>query len=163
MKTVRSVVMVLVCLISYQPNAQEAINEDMVIVALRGFFTALSVENYPDPKMKDRITDDFLIFEMGKAFSWERFQYFLNDAGYSAWTSTRWQFSEARVSLSGSSAHVSYVNTGEFVYPDPDNPGQALRERNVWLESAYLVREEGRLRLKFLQSDNVSREIEALP
>ena len=67
------------------------------------------------------------------------------------------------MSLSGSSAHVSYVNTGEFVYPDPDNPGQALRERNVWLESAYLVLEEGRLKLKFLQSDNVSREIEALP
>lgn len=163
MKTVRSIVIVLLCLISYQPNAQETINEDRVMASLRGFFTALSVENYPDPKMKDRITDDFLIFEMGKAFSWERFQYFLNDAGYSAWTSTRWQFSEARVSLSGSSAHVSYVNTGEFVYPDPDNPGQALRERNVWLESAYLVREEGRLKLKFLQSDNVSREIDALP
>jgi hypothetical protein len=163
MKTVRSIAIVLLCLISYQPNAQETINEDRVMASLRGFFTALSVENYPDPKMKDRITDDFLIFEMGKAFSWERFQYFLNDAGYSAWTSTRWQFSEARVSLSGGSAHVSYVNTGEFVYPDPDNPGQALRERNVWLESAYLVREEGRLKLKFLQSDNVSREIEALP
>jgi hypothetical protein len=67
------------------------------------------------------------------------------------------------VSLSGSSAHVSYVNTGEFVYPDPDSPGQALLEHNVWLESAYLVLEEGRLKLKFLQSDNVSREIEAIP
>ena len=163
MTTVRSMIILLVCLTGYQLKAQEAITEDGAIVALRGFFTALSVENYPDPKMKDRITDDFLIFEMGKAFNWERFQYFLNDAGYSAWTSTRWQFSEARVSLSGSSAHVSYVNTGEFVYPDPDNPGQALRERNVWLESAYLVREEGGLKLKFLQSDNVSREIEALP
>jgi hypothetical protein len=163
MTTVRSMIILLVCLTGYQPKAQQAITEDGAIAALRGFFTAFSVENYPDPQMKDWITDDFLIFEMGKAFSWERFQYFLNDAGYSAWTSTRWQFSEARVSLSGGSAHVSYVNTGEFVYPDPDNPGQALRERNVWLESAYLVREEGRLKLKFLQSDNVSREIEALP
>jgi hypothetical protein len=151
---------VLLCLLVYQPKAQEALSEDAAMAALEGFFNALSVENYPNPGIKNWITEDFLIFEMGKSFSWERFQAFLDEAGYSAWTSTRWEFSEARVSLSGNSAHISYVNTGKFVYPDPANSGRALLERNVWLESAYLVTDEGGLKLKFLQSENISRTVE---
>ncbi len=33
----------------------------------------------------------------------------------------------------------------------------------MWLESVYLINEEGQFRIKFLQSDNVSRVVESLP
>ena len=67
------------------------------------------------------------------------------------------------MSLTEGAAHISYVNRGEFVYPDTDNPGQQLKESNMWLESVYLINEEGQFRIKFLQSDNVSRVVESLP
>ena len=162
MKMVRSI-MLLFFLMACQAQAQEALTEEDALATLNGFFRALSVENYPTPQISDWITDDFLIFEMGQAFGWADFQAFLADAGYGTWISTKWQFSNVRVSVSGSAAHISYVNTGEFVYPDPDAPEQTLTERNVWLESAYMVTDEGGFRLKFLQSDNISREVEAAP
>ena len=163
MGIVRAAIFLLMCLVVYQPRAQDAVNEEAAVAALRGFFDALSVENYPNPRMNQFITHDFLIFEMGAAFDWSRFEAFLDDAGYENWISTEWRFSEMRVSLGDDSAHISYKNTGEFVYPHPDEPGQALIERNVWLESAYLVTEAGALKLKFLQSDNISREVASLP
>ena len=113
--------------------------------------------------MEDWITDDFLIFEMGEVFTWPSFQAFLAGAGYADWISTDWQFSELRVSVSGQAAHISYVNEGEFIYPDPANPEGRLRERNRWLESVYLVKQDGRFKIKFLQSDNVTREVAAYP
>ena len=152
--------LLLLALGAGQAQAQESLKEDAVLAALSGFFEALSVENYPNPEISTWISDDFLIFEMGQAFSWADFQAFLADAGYDAWTSTKWTFSEARVSVSGDAAHISYTNTGEFIYTDPSAPERVLIERNIWLESAYLVSDGGRLKLKFLQSDNISRAVE---
>ena len=81
----------------------------------------------------------------------------LDAAGYADWLSTEWRFSDIRVSLSEGAAHISYVNEGEFVYPDPEDRNQLLRESNRWLESVYLVRAGERFKIKFLQSDNVTR------
>ena len=144
-------------------QADHASEEAAAVATLEGFFAAFSVEHYPNPAMDDWITDDFLIFEMGEVFSWASFQDFLAGAGYAQWTSTDWQFSELRVSLSGQAAHISYVNEGEFIYPDPANPEGRLRERNRWLESVYLVKQDERFKIKFLQSDNVAREVAAYP
>lgn len=163
MKTFRSIILLLLCLMVCQPKAQEVVTDAAAMVTLQGFFDALSVEHHPNPRMSDWITHDFLIFEMGTSFNWAHFQDFLDEAGYATWISTKWSFSEVRVSPGERSAHISYVNTGEFVYPDPEDPGQSLIERNVWLESAYLVLDGGRLKLKFLQSDNIRREVEVLP
>ena len=144
-------------------RAEQMTAGDAPMATLLGFFDALSVENYPHSNMQDWVTDDFLIFEMGQAFSWDDFAAFLAEASYDTWVSTEWRLSEARVSLTEGAARISYVNRGEFVYPDPDNPGQQLKESNMWLESVYLINEEGQFRIKFLQSDNVSRVVESLP
>ena len=162
MKMVRSM-MLLLFLMACQAQAQEALTEEDALATLNGFFRALSVENYPNPAISDWITDDFLIFEMGEAFTWTRFQSFLEGAGYGGWISTDWQFSDLRVSLAGQAAHISYVNEGNFIYPDADNPGKRLQERNRWLESVYLVEHDGRFKIKFLQSDNVTREVSSYP
>ena len=98
-----------------------------------------------------------------RSFTWASFQSFLESAGYADWISTDWQFSDLRVSLAGQAAHISYVNEGNFIYPDADNPGKRLQERNRWLESVYLVEHDGRFKIKFLQSDNVTREVSSYP
>jgi hypothetical protein len=51
------------------------------------------------------------------------------------------------------------LNTGIFVYPDPKDKKQLLREDVKWLESVYLVKENKKLKLKFLQSDDIQRTV----
>lgn len=159
----RAVAVCALCGIVTWSWAQSEADETAAVATLEGFFQAFSVEHYPNPKIHDWITEDFLIFEMGEAFDWPRFQAFLDSAGYANWVSTDWRFSDLRVSVSPGSAHISYVNEGEFIYPDPADATQMLREQNVWLESVYLVKEGARYKIKFLQSDNVTRTVEPLP
>ena len=77
-------------------RAEQMSAEDGPMSTLLGFFDALSVENYPHSNMQDWVTDDFLIFEMGQAFSWDDFSAFLAEASYDTWVSTEWRLSEAR-------------------------------------------------------------------
>ena len=142
--------------------AENQDDETAAVATLKGFFAAFSVENYPNPEIHEWITEDFLIFEMGEAFDWPRFEGFLDSAGYANWLSTDWQFSDIRVSVSSDAAHISYVNEGVFVYPDPDNTEQLLRESNRWLESVYLIHDGDRFRIQFLQSDNVTKQVRVI-
>ena len=164
MKSVLQIMGALV--ISFAATASTAETRPDAVAAvetLEGFFAAFSVEHYPNPEINKWITDDFLIFEMGEAFDWASFSAFLDAAGYAGWLSTEWRFSDIRVSLSEGAAHISYVNEGEFVYPDPEDRNQLLRESNRWLESVYLVKTGESYKIKFLQSDDVTRKVVAIP
>ena len=159
----RSLVVMVVCCAAAVAVAGSRSDEKAAVATLEGFFAAFSVEHYPNPDIHQWITEDFLIFEMGEAFDWPRFEAFLENAGYADWISTDWQFSDIRVNVTSDAAHISYVNEGVFVYPDPENTEQRLRESNRWLESVYLIRDGDRFRIQFLQSDNVTREVTVLP
>jgi hypothetical protein len=99
-----------------------------------------------------------VIFEMGQEFTLDEFKRFLESANYSDWVSTQWQLSNHSVWADENAAHIHYHNTGVFVYPDSNQSAQLTQQDNFWLESAFFVREEGQLRLKFLQSENVYRK-----
>ena len=101
------------------------------MASLEGFFKALFIENYAQVGIDKWVTNEFLIFEMGQAFTWVEFKAFLKDIFYGIWISTDWQLSVERVSLTNDSADISYQNEGDFIYPDPDNPGQRIKERHV--------------------------------
>ena len=61
--------------------------------------------------------------------------------------------SKYTVSIDNSSAHISYVHNVTF---------QTTNNETIysqWLESTYMVLDDGELKLKFLQSDLVEREI----
>ena len=129
----------------------ESLSEDEVISKLNQFFELLDLEVYEKEKVSTILTDDFLIFEMGKAWNMDEFDEFIKEASKTT-ISTNWALSNYVVSIDDNSAHISYVNDGVFETTDNE-----LVISN-WLESVYLVREEGELKLKFLQSDLVSRE-----
>ncbi|MFL2701937.1 MAG: hypothetical protein EVA52_00680 [Gammaproteobacteria bacterium] len=129
----------------------DSFSEDEVISKLNQFFELLNLEVYEKEKVSTILTDDFLIFEMGKAWNMDEFDEFIKEASKTT-TSTNWALSNYVVSIDDNSAHISYVNDGVFETTDNE-----LVISN-WLESVYLVREEGELKLKFLQSDLVSRE-----
>ena len=129
----------------------EKINEQEVIAKVKQFFELLDIEVYQKEKVLNILTDDFQIFEMGKAWDMNEFDEFLQEASKTTLT-TDWVLTNFVVSIDENSAHVSYVNDGLFKTIDNESV------ISNWLESVYLVKEKEELKLKFLQSDLVSRE-----
>ena len=129
----------------------DSITEKEAISKLNQFFNLLDIEIYQKEKILTILTDDFQIFEMGKAWDMNEFDEFLQEASKTT-VSTDWVLSNYVVSIDDSSAHISYVNDGVFKTTDDESV------ISNWLESVYLVKEGGELKLKFLQSDLVNRE-----
>ena len=129
----------------------DSIAEKEAIFKLNQFFKLLDIEIYQKEKILTILTDDFQIFEMGKAWDMNEFDEFLQEASKTT-VSTDWVLSNYVVSIDDNSAHISYVNDGVFKTNDNESV------ISNWLESVYLVKEGGDLKLKFLQSDLVTRE-----
>jgi hypothetical protein len=128
------------------------ITEERAISKLNQFFELLDVEVYKQEDISKILSKDFQIFEMGKPWSMEEFDIFLQEAAKTT-VSTDWVLSEYEVSIDNSSVHISYVNNGIF---------KTINNETIyshWLESIYMVLDNGELKLKFLQSDLVDREI----
>ena len=128
------------------------ITEERAISKLNQFFELLDVEVYKQEDISKILSKDFQIFEMGKPWSMEEFDIFLQEAAKTT-VSTDWVLSEYEVSIDNSTVHISYVNNGIF---------KTINNETIyshWLESIYMVLDNGELKLKFLQSDLVDREI----
>ena len=128
-----------------------SLTEEKAISKLNQFFELLDLEVYEKENISKILTNDFQIFEMGKAWNMNEFDEFIQEASKTT-ISTDWVLSNYVVSLDENSAHISYVNDGVFKTTDNE-----LVISN-WLESVYLIKEDGELKLKFLQSDLVKRE-----
>ena len=129
----------------------DSITEKQAISKLNQFFNLLDIEIYQKEEILTILTDDFQIFEMGKAWDMDEFDEFLQEASKIT-VSTDWVLSNYVVSIDDNSAHISYVNDGVFKTTDNESV------ISNWLESVYLVKEGEELKLKFLQSDLVTRE-----
>lgn len=157
---------VIVILASLTSSLSLVANADVsgmsALDALNKFFDALSVDNYESGSLENQVTDDFIIFEMGQRFTLAQFKTFLASANYKNWKSTQWTISDATVTSVNGMTHISYKNTGVFVFPSQDLPTRLTKQRNIWLESALLVVDGEQLKLKFLQSENIFREEKVL-
>ena len=67
---------------------------------------------------------------------------------------TKWELSNFDVSLDNKSAHISYFNKGLIT----TTQNESIHMN--WMESVYMVVDDGELKLKFLQSDVVNQEVE---
>ena len=139
--------------------SQERLAEEMIIDHINEFFNALNIKNYNKDLLSQKVTSDFIIYEMGDKFTLNEFTDFIESAGYLGWESTEWFLSDFTVSIDSNSAHASYLNTGVFIYPNSYAPDILLKENKQWLESIYVVREGEDLKIKFLQSDEIYSKI----
>ena len=134
-------------------SSSASITEQAAIDKLNQFFELLDFKVYKKENISQIITDDFQIFEMGKPWDMDEFDVFINDASKTT-ISTDWTLSDYKVSIDDNSAHISYVNNGVF---------STINNETIysyWLESVYMIVENDQLKLKFLQSDLINREIE---
>ena len=139
--------------------SQEWLTEEMITEHINGFFNILNIKNYNKDLLSQKVTSDFIIYEMGDKFTLNEFTDFIESAGYLGWESTEWFLSDFTISIDSNSAHASYLNTGVFIYPNPYAADILLKENKQWLESIFIVREGEDIKIKFLQSDEIYSKI----
>lgn len=133
----------------FAKNENQMVTEEEVMKVFNDMFYALDndLESYAN-----YVTDDFLIYEIGRTFDLEEFLEFVR--GFGEFESNR-TFKNLRIDLDKNSAHVSLEHTGEFTLESPTPEGDTYLYYE-WLESAYLVKENGTLKFKFYFSQQVN-------
>ena len=152
----RFLIFLLIPLFSF---SQEQLTEELIIEHINEFFNALNIKNYNKNLLSEKVTSDFIIYEMGDKFTLSEFRDLIESAGYLGWESTDWFLSDFTISIDNNSAHASYLNTGVFIYPNPYALDVLLKENKQWLESVLIVLEGDDLKIKFLQSDETYSKI----
>jgi hypothetical protein len=130
----------------------EKISDAEVIKIVEGFFDALDVENTDPDLIDDYVTEDFLIYEAGMKMNKDEFIKLIS--GFPV-AESDWELSDFRVSVDDNSAHASFYNKGRFVVKT-DTSEVVLKPE--WLESAYLIKDEGKLKIKFYFSSGIKTE-----
>ena len=149
----RNLCLLALLLVTVGCNQSVQMTEEAAIEKLHEFFELLDIEQYDKNALSEIVTDDFHIFEMGQDFTLDSFDAFIQEAQKTT-VSTSWTLSDFVVSIEKQSAHVAYLNKGLFVTTE-----QTLIHSH-WMESAYMVVQDDVIKLKFLQSDLVNREVE---
>jgi hypothetical protein len=136
---------------------QEPIPEAEVIRTIEGMFEALDAENDNPDLLDAYTTPDFIIYEAGQKMDREQFKAF---AGGTTALETDWELSDFRISTGENSAHASFFNRGNFLV---QADSVRVRLQIQWLESAYLVKKNDSLKIKFYFSDNIGVETDTIP
>lgn len=137
-------------------KSEKIISKDDAISTLRSFFDSMDIDNLGNKKVYDYTTKDFVIFEMGDKYDLETFLEIVKTHFKKGYISTEWKLFDHKVTIDDNSAHISYFNKGKFVFVEN---GITKEENTLWMESVYLIYEDDKLKLSFLQSDDITKEI----
>lgn len=147
----KKLLLISALLLSFNSYSNE-LTEEVAIAKLHEFFFLLDIDNYEKENFSKIVAKDFQIFEVGNDFDLDSFDQFINDATGDI-VETDWTLSDFEVILDDHSAHISYYNKGIFKTKDNESI------YSDWMESVYMILEDGELKIKFLQSDLINREI----
>lgn len=146
----------LMTFLSCTNKSEKIISKDDAISTLRSFFDSMDIDNLGNKKVYDYTTKDFVIFEMGDKYDLETFLEIVKTHFKKGYISTEWKLFDHKVTIDDNSAHISYFNKGKFVFVEN---GITKEENTLWMESVYLIYEDDKLKLSFLQSDDITKEI----
>tara|TARA_B110000196_G_scaffold52996_1_gene43757 strand:+ start:1220 stop:1666 length:447 start_codon:yes stop_codon:yes gene_type:complete len=141
---------------SCSSNINNNITEDQAISVLKEFFNAIDIDNLGNKLVYDHVTKDFVIYEMGEKYDLGSFLNVIKTHFKKGYVSTDWSLYDFKVSIDNNTAHISYLNKGKFVFIEN---GVKKEENILWMESVYMKYEAEKLKLSFLQSDDISREV----
>lgn len=137
-------------------NNSEKISEQEVIDTIYGMFDSFSVESENKNNFYNFVTDDYVLYEIGKKMNAEQFLEFASTFNT---VEDDWELSDINISIDNNSAHAYFKNKGRFV---TQNEGKKTLLNYEWMESAYMVKENGKLKIKFYFSDSVKETAEDL-
>ena len=150
--TTLTIILILSNLSCNSIDNSNKITEDQVKQTVSNFFASIEIGS--ELNTTDYITDDFKIVELGGPYTLDEFWALIAESqGENIAVSRKWNLSNWSISIDINSAHVSYKNNGTFV---TSVEGQEVTTNPVWLESGYLVLIDGKLKIKYFQSEEVS-------
>ena len=122
------------------------ISEKEVMETFDNFFEV--IDNDLD-SFESLVTNDFFIFENSRHYSKEEFIEFVKTFNI---ISVNRKFEDVTIDTDYNSAHISLKQFGEFIVNTTD--GKAKLEFE-WLESAYAIKVENKLKFKFYFSEAI--------
>ena len=122
-------------------SSYQEITEQDVKDTIRGMSYYFSVECSDKNNFYNYVTDDFVLYVMGKKFNASEFLDFVSS--FNA-IEDDWGLSEMKISIDKESAHAYFNNKGRFVTL---NEGKKTLLNFEWLESAYMVRVDKKLKI----------------
>ena len=122
------------------------ISEKEVMETFDTFFEV--IDNDLD-SFESLVTNDFFIFENSRHYSKEEFIEFVKTFNI---ISVNRKFEDVTIDTDYNSAHISLKQFGEFIVNTPE--GKAKLEFE-WLESAYAIKVENKLKFKFYFSEAI--------
>ena len=132
-------------------TSNQKISEDEVMNTLLGMFDSFSVESSNKENFYNWVTDDYVLYEMGRTFTASEFLEFASSFNT---IEDDWELSDMTISIDDKTAHAYFKNKGRFVTL---NDGQKTLLNYEWLESAYMVKVDGKLKIKFYFSDAINQ------
>ncbi len=145
---------IMILLIAFLLNgctSNQKISEDEVMNTLLGMFDSFSVESSNKENFYNWVTDDYVLYEMGRTFTASEFLEFASSFNT---IEDDWELSDMTISIDDKTAHAYFKNKGRFVTL---NDGQKTLLNYEWLESAYMVKVDGKLKIKFYFSDAINQ------
>lgn len=145
---------IMILLIAFLLNgctSNQKISEEEVMNTLLGMFDSFSVESSNKENFYNWVTDDYVLYEMGRTFTASEFLEFASSFNT---IEDDWELSDMTISIDDKSAHAYFKNKGRFVTL---NDGQKTLLNYEWLESAYMVKVDGKLKIKFYFSDAINQ------
>ena len=128
------------------------ITEDQVKETVSNFFSSNEIGS--ELNTNDYVTEDFKIVELGGPYTLDGFRELITEIqGENIPVSRKWNLSNWSISIDVNSAHASFKNNGTFI---TSVDGQEVTSNPVWLESGYLILVDGKLKIKYFQSEEVS-------
>ena len=145
---------IMILLIAFLLNgcsSNQKISEEEVMNTLLGMFDSFSVESSNKENFHNWVTDDYVLYEMGRTFTASEFLEFASSFNT---IEDDWELSDMTISIDDKTAHAYFKNKGRFVTL---NDGQKTLLNYEWLESAYMVKVDGKLKIKFYFSDAINQ------
>ncbi|MFL2666089.1 MAG: hypothetical protein ACJ0NM_01740 [Flavobacteriaceae bacterium] len=153
----KKIILSLGILLIISCNNSNEITEQDVKDTIFGMFDSFSVESEDKNNFYNYVTDDYVLYEIGKKMNAAEFLEFASTFNT---IEDDWEITDWNITIDKGSAHAYFKNNGRFVTL---NKGKKTLLNYQWIESAYLVKVDDKLKIKFYFSDAVtqsSQEIE---
>jgi len=153
----KKIILSLGILLIISCNNSNEITEQDVKDTIFGMFDSFSVESEDKNNFYNYVTDDYVLYEIGKKMNAAEFLEFASTFNT---IEDDWEITDWNITIDKGSAHAYFKNNGRFVTL---NEGKKTLLNYQWIESAYLVKVDDKLKIKFYFSDAVtqsSQEIE---
>tara|TARA_B100002052_G_scaffold145949_1_gene133284 strand:+ start:616 stop:1080 length:465 start_codon:yes stop_codon:yes gene_type:complete len=152
----KKIIFTVIVLLNFSCNNSNEISEQEVKDTILGMFNSFSVESNDKNTFYNYVTDDYILYEMGKEMNATEFLEFASTFNI---IEDDWEITNWNITIDKESAHAHFKNKGRFVTL---NDGKKTLLNYQWLESAYLVKIEDELKIKFYFSDVVNLSSEEL-